>query len=407
MVLTRQALSEYDARIQRLGDAAYDTVYRRVTQFMKRFPGASVERVRDFTIESVAYAVSVYGDAASTCAADLYDEMAEASGAKLPPAALDTTDVSGFIDKEVRYQAGKLTAGKVEEFAGAVAAKATDQVSRRANETMRRNAKRDGLRYARVPMGGETCTFCIMLASRGFVYKSAKTAGEGNHFHAHCRCKVVPQFDKRGRETRVEGYDPDELLDRWRKFEQIDASTDLTVRQRATAKRLISDGVSPDVQDAMSRAASGPIAASPVFLNKSSELYRRMRRVEPLEGYYDVMGHSDGRALIYGDLNDIDDEPGTALTMAELKAAITSDPSYTGGPIRIVACDAGGQPDCLAQRLADEMGVEVLAPTTTVYVDYDGKMTLAASDDEYDDIVEGKIKETGKWAKFYPGGRDE
>ena len=93
--------------------------------------------------------------------------------------------------------------------------------------------------------------------------------------------------------------------------------------------------------------------------------------------------------------------------MAELKATITSDPSYTGGPIRIVACDAGGQPDCLAQRLADEMGVEVLAPTTTVYVDYDGKMTLAASDDEYEDIVEGKIKEKGKWAKFYPGGRDE
>lgn len=222
MVLTRQALSEYDARIQKLGDAAYDTVYRRVTQFMKRFPGASVERVRDFTIESVSYAVSVYGDAASTCAADLYDEMAEASGAKLPPAILDTSDVSGYIEKEVRYQAGKYIAGKGEEFASAVAAKATDQVSRRANETMRRNAKRDGLRYARVPMGGETCTFCIMLASRGFVYKSAKTAGEGNHFHAHCRCKVVPQFDKRGRGTKVEGYDPDELLDRWDKFKQID-----------------------------------------------------------------------------------------------------------------------------------------------------------------------------------------
>lgn len=222
MVLTRRALSEYDERIQKLGDAAYDAVHRRVTQFMKRFPGASVERVRDFTIESVSFAVSVYGDAAATCAADLYDEMAEASGAKLPSAVLDTSDVSGFIEKEVRYQAGKLIADKREEFAAAVAAKAADQVSRRANETMRRNSKRDGLRYARVPMGGETCTFCIMLASRGFVYKSAKTAGEGNHFHTNCRCKVVPQFDKRGRETVVEGYDPDELLDRWNKFEQID-----------------------------------------------------------------------------------------------------------------------------------------------------------------------------------------
>ena len=239
MVLTRQALSEYDARIQKLGDAAYDTVYRRVTQFMKRFPGVAVERVRDFTIESVSYAVSVYGDAAATCAADLYDEMAEASGAKLPTAILDTSDVSGFIEKEVRYQAGKYIAGKGEEFASAAAAKATDQVSRRANETMRRNAKRDGLRYARVPMGGETCTFCIMLASRGFVYKSAKTAGEGNHFHAHCRCKVVPQFDKRGRETKVEGYDPDELLDRWAKFSEIDSRSDIPPAGRERMKAML------------------------------------------------------------------------------------------------------------------------------------------------------------------------
>ncbi len=250
MVLTRQALSEYDARIQRLGDAAYNTVYRRVTQFMKRFPSASVDRVRDFTIDSVTYAVSVYGDAASTCAADLYDEMAEASGAKLAPAVLDTSDVSGFIEKEVRYQAGKLIADERGEFTAAVAAKAADQVSRRANETMRRNAKRDGLRYARVPMGGETCTFCIMLASRGFVYKSSKTAGEGNHFHANCRCKVVPQFDKNGRETKVEGYDPDELLQRWAKFSEIDGRADIPPAGRERMKAMLNANPELSVMEA-------------------------------------------------------------------------------------------------------------------------------------------------------------
>lgn len=258
MVLTRQALSEYDARIQKLGDAAYGAVRRRVTQFMKRFPGASVKRVRDFAIESVSYAVSVYGDAASTCAADLYDEMAEASGAKLPPAILDTSDVSGFIEKEVRYQAGKLNADKMEEFTAAVAAKAADQVSRRANETMRRNSKRDGLRYARVPMGGETCTFCIMLASRGFVYKSAKTAGEGNHFHAHCRCKVVPQFDKRGRETKVEGYDPGELLGRWAKFSEIDGFRGVPRSVKDGAKAAISKDPGLSAREAVWRAGKRP-----------------------------------------------------------------------------------------------------------------------------------------------------
>lgn len=81
---------------------------------------------------------------------------------------------------------------------------ARDQVGRRANETIRENARRDGLKYARVPMGGETCSFCLMLAGRGFVYKSAETAGEGNHYHRSCRCRVVPGFDG----MEVEGYDP-------------------------------------------------------------------------------------------------------------------------------------------------------------------------------------------------------
>lgn len=82
---------------------------------------------------------------------------------------------------------------------------ARDQVRRRGNQTTLHNAKRDKLRYARVPMGGETCAFCMMLASRGFVYHSAATAGEGNHYHHDCRCKVVPGFDG----IKVEGYEVD------------------------------------------------------------------------------------------------------------------------------------------------------------------------------------------------------
>ena len=73
------------------------------------------------------------------------------------------------------------------------------------NKTMRKSAKRDGVLYARVPMGNEACGFCIMLASRGFAYSSANAAGEGNHYHANCRCKVIPGFPG----MRVDGYDPD------------------------------------------------------------------------------------------------------------------------------------------------------------------------------------------------------
>ena len=52
----------------------------------------------------------------------------------------------------------------------------------------------------------------MMLASRGFVYRSAASAGELNHYHAHCRCRIVPGFN----DASVEGYDPQEWYRRYR-----------------------------------------------------------------------------------------------------------------------------------------------------------------------------------------------
>jgi hypothetical protein len=51
------------------------------------------------------------------------------------------------------------------------------------------------VRYARVATGRETCGFCWMLVSRGPVYESRESAGEGRKFHALCDCRVVPVFD--------------------------------------------------------------------------------------------------------------------------------------------------------------------------------------------------------------------
>ena len=237
MELSRKALSRYDERLSKLEGAAYDYAASRISAYTDRFPGASPAAVRDFAIEKVNEAVLSYGDGAASLAADLYEQMAEAAGAKVRGAALDTSDVSGYIDREVRYQMGKFLAGDLKGFSDACGSKASDQVSRRANQTMRINAKRDGLRFARVPMGGETCTFCAMLASRGFVYRSAKTAGEGNHYHKHCRCKVIPGFDGMG----VEGYDPDEWAERWRAFQEIDEGEG-TDAEKLAMKRAVLDG---------------------------------------------------------------------------------------------------------------------------------------------------------------------
>ena len=69
-----------------------------------------------------------------------------------------------------------------------------------------------GVRFARVPSGGETCPFCIMLASRGAVYYSEQSAGADGHYHANCRCRIVPSWNG----AAIEGYDPALYYDMWK-----------------------------------------------------------------------------------------------------------------------------------------------------------------------------------------------
>lgn len=129
-----------------------------------------------------------------------------------------TEEVSNLVSERFRGESPE------QSLARQVGRLARDQVARRANETTSHNVGRDakrGARFARVPMGTHACQFCIMLASRGFVYHSAQTAGEFGHYHSDCRCKVVAGFPEmtyywkngvkvsRGKDPTVEGYDPD------------------------------------------------------------------------------------------------------------------------------------------------------------------------------------------------------
>lgn len=259
MQLSKETLSAYDSRLASLETNAFEAVYNRVIAYVNKFPDADVASVREYTISIVDALVATYGNAAATCAANFYDELAEKSGATLAAAAVADVDVFHYINKEVRYQATKLVAGDVAGFAEQAATCAKDQVARRANQTMRTNAKRDGIKYARVPMGGETCSFCIMLASRGFVYKSAESAGDGNHYHANCRCKVVPAFKK----MTVQGYNKDELYKRWKKFTEIDKSKTIKGAQKSVAKSILNKNPNlsvAEVETLWQKQAKGYIA---------------------------------------------------------------------------------------------------------------------------------------------------
>ena len=116
---------------------------------------------------------------------------------------------------------------------------ARNDLFRSLNETVIANVGRDrdkGAMFARVPTGFETCTFCLMLASRGAVYHSRKSAGEFRHFHRNCDCKVVPSFEGDPDAELVEGVRPRGLYERYRVIKQIDSTEDLSASNKEELK---------------------------------------------------------------------------------------------------------------------------------------------------------------------------
>lgn len=123
----------------------------------------------------------------------------------------------GSVDDVARYQANKLAKEGDAAFVRACGEFARNDAFRSLNETIIANVGRDrdeGAMFARVPTGTETCTFCLMLASRGAVYHTRKTAGEWRHFHRGCDCKVVPSFEDDPDAELVQGVKPRELYER-------------------------------------------------------------------------------------------------------------------------------------------------------------------------------------------------
>ena len=152
-----------------------------------------------------AYAiVNKYGEASASLAAEMYDLTAELEGVLLPPAELAPLAEYGDVAKAIN---GTIKVSQnYDEIAGAV----TRWVKMAASDTTLHNAQRDRAQFAWIP-AGETCAFCLTLASRGWQYmsKSALKNGHAEHIHSNCDCQYTIRHNDR---TNIAGYDPDSYL---------------------------------------------------------------------------------------------------------------------------------------------------------------------------------------------------
>ncbi len=93
-----------------------------------------------------------------------------------------------------------------------------DRVEFEANRSSKVGVWRSGradsreVRYARVPVGAETCAWCLMTAGLGYWFMTDEAA---SHTHAHCDCVIVPAIGGI-HDVVIEGYDSTVYRDMWR-----------------------------------------------------------------------------------------------------------------------------------------------------------------------------------------------
>lgn len=226
MAVSQARLSRYRSDVDAYAGAARSYVEQYLRALMEEFPGMSVADLRDEAIGAVDDSLNAFGDQAAALSLELLEEVVSERGIE-PVTEVEVVVPREMVEGAVRYRARALVEGESERFVRDVADLSRYYVHRSALENMERNCDRNDLRYARVPSGRETCGFCFMLSSRGFVYRSEETASGEHGYHDHCDCVVVPGFKDDDRELgpQIEGYDPEGMRRRWHKCQDAAGSS--------------------------------------------------------------------------------------------------------------------------------------------------------------------------------------
>ena len=198
MQITTRTWNNYIARLSRLNEAAG----QKMREYIRLHGTENTEQ-----LISYAYAVITrYGEGSAELACQMYDALAEAEGVLLPAAEPAATASYGEVARMVHATKDQ----NPENLPSGV----SRLVKRAGADTTLHNAVRDGAQWAWVPHG-DTCPFCITLASNGWQKASQKLlkGGHAEHIHANCDCEFAVRFRS---DTTVAGYDPDKYYRQYR-----------------------------------------------------------------------------------------------------------------------------------------------------------------------------------------------
>lgn len=226
MQISAKTWNEYVTRLSRLNQKA--------GQLMREYIDAHGTANTDGLVAYAYGLVTKYGEGSAELACQMYEALAEAQGVYVPAAEPAETASYGEVARMV---------SAIKDQNPANLPNGVSRLVKRAGaDTTLKNAVRDGAEWAWVPHG-DTCPFCITLASNGWQKASDKVlkGGHAQHIHANCDCEFAIRFDHR---TTVAGYDPEKYFRQYR-----EAGSDVN------AMRRIDYAARKDAINAQKRAA--------------------------------------------------------------------------------------------------------------------------------------------------------
>ena len=212
MAVSYDEVRSYSRKVRRIVDNATDELEERLAA-IEFLPEAERRREARGAFATVA---GRYGLPAQELGAQWYELCAERAGVDVDAALvgelddgamgarldrlLDSAERSGAAWADVRRSVSDMMADELRNASRDVITENLDRDERAARRTRRRS----NAGYARVPVG-ETCAWCLMLASLGYWYRSEQTALgiDPDHYHAHCDCVAVPYYAP----EEIDGYD--------------------------------------------------------------------------------------------------------------------------------------------------------------------------------------------------------
>lgn len=205
-------------------DAAVGLARSDLDEVLRAILALPPDQVREELLATLPALVDTYGDMVGVAAAEWYEQVRAAQVGGTYMAQVAPLAPVEQIHGTARYGAHLWETLGPDSAIALLSGAVQRYVAYAGRATVARNIARDPgkPRFARVPSGAKTCAFCLMLASRGFVYHSRETAGDMSHYHDDCDCQIAPEWAQG--DVHIDGYDPDALYAQYREARAIAGS---------------------------------------------------------------------------------------------------------------------------------------------------------------------------------------